>query len=526
MIKKLAFLFSLLSLGLSNFFGQEILIEKACFSTKWEDYGPRIVDGKLYCLSAALEGDSAVLDPFTLNPFSDLYQVQGCKLSPATFNTLRYGSNTSMSSTFYDGPLTGNDKVLFFTNNHSIDETRKLGIFYALFKDGKWSDAQFFPFNSPNYNVSHPFYDTKNAKLYFISDKDNLNLDQDIYVCTFDGEYFGVPKKVLGVNSDKNELAPYVYQDTLYFSSNGFGSKGGYDIFKYIDNKVLALEAAFNSPYDDFGIVFENDTTGYFASDRATLGKDDDIFRFEIKKPVLVTPVIQAVTAETQTPEQALIALIRIKDSLDIIRDKAIKDGVSPDVFSFLDLSLAPFSLNFPASYQGKGIDEINSKIDELKAILDLINQQIAMVKPKQNNATSTQNEKINVDVVNSIIDQTKIENIHFKFDSYEITLEYQTYLRGLSLLLKANPDWNIQLEGHTDNIGSAPYNLELSKNRALSTQRFIESCGIVQNRITYSFYGITKPIASNSTPEGRYLNRRVDIKVTQAGKTLIEGQD
>lgn len=515
-----------MSISFSSFFGQEITVTKACFSTKWEDYGPRIVDGKMYCLSAALEGDSAVIDPFTLLPFSDLYLVNGCKLVPATFHTASFGANTSMSSTFYDGPLTGNAKVLFFTNNHSTDETRKLGIFYAIFKDGKWSDAHFFPFNSQNYNVSHPFYDEKNAKLYFISDKDNLNKDQDIYSCTFDGEHFGVPSKLTGVNSDKNEIAPYVYKDTLYFSSNGFGSKGGYDVFKYIDKKVVALSPVFNSTFDDFGIIFENDSIGYFASDRGTSGKDDDIYKFEIKKPVSAAPIILASTIETQTAEQALKALIKMKDSLDLVRSKAIKDGVSPDVFSFLDLSLAPFSLNFPASYEGKGIDEINSKIDELKAILNLINQQIDMVQPVQANSGSKPKNEINVDVVNSIIDQTKIENIHFKFDSYEITPEYQTYLRGLALLLKANPAWNVQLEGHTDNVGSAPYNLELSKNRALSTKKFIESCGILNDRITYAFYGVTQPIATNSTPEGRFKNRRVDIKITQAGKTLLEGQN
>lgn len=519
-----------LSLSLTTALGQNVKLEKACFSTKWEDYGPRLVAGKLYCLSASFDGDSTMLDPYTLQPYSDLYVVNGCKLEHATFPTHTFGERTSMSSNFYDGPLTGNDKVLFFTNNHSLDQNTRLGVFYAFKKDNKWQDAEVFPFNSENYNVSHPFYDEKNKKIYFISDKGRVGQNQDLYVCSFDGTKFGTPSKIDAACSAQNEVAPFVYKDTLYFSSNGFGSKGGYDLFKYVDGKVVSMGPAYNSPFDDLAIMFDSDTSGYFASDRYSSGKDDDIIRFIIVKdrvkPVIDTVITDLPIIATVTKEEALSQLVAAKNAVDSLRASAIKAGVSSDVFSFLDLSLEQFKQNFPTSFEGKNIEEINTKIAELKAILALVNQQMDIVSAQNTNTSvaQTPKEEINVDVINSIIDQTKIENIHFKFDSYEITPEYQTYLRGLAMLFKANPEWQVGLSGHTDGVGNAAYNKELSRNRAKSTKSFLERNGMSPERVTFDFFGMTMPIAPNNTPEGRYLNRRVEIKVSINGKTIIEG--
>jgi outer membrane protein OmpA-like peptidoglycan-associated protein len=298
-----------------------------------------------------------------------------------------------------------------------------------------------------------------------------------------------------------------------------------------VDGKVVSMGPTFNTPFDDLAIMFESDTSGYFTSDRFSSGKDDDIIRFIIERERIAPPKDTLISdlpviAATITKEEALQQLVAAKNAVDSLRSSAIKAGVSSDVFSFLDLSLEQFKQNFPTSFEGKNIDEINAKISELKAILALVNQQMDIVNAQSSNTTVAQTPKdeINVDVINAIIDQTKIENIHFKFDSYEITPEYQTYLRGLAMLFKANPEWQVSLSGHTDGVGNAAYNLELSKNRAKSTKSFLERNGITPERVAFDFFGMTKPIASNGTPEGRYLNRRVEIKVAINGKTIIEG--
>lgn len=836
------FAFLVFSVCIAQLWAQKVHLERAKFSTKWEDYGPRLVAGKLYCLSASFDGDSTMNDPYTFLPFSDVYLVKDSVLEHATFATHRFGDSTSMSSNFYDGPLSGNENIMFFTNNHGKEHNVRLGVFYAFKIENKWTDALVFPFNSLEYNVSHPFYDQKNGKLYFVSDKGSVEENQDIYVCSFDGKYFGVPAKVEATCSAFNEISPLVYNDILYFASNGFGSTGCYDLFKLEDGNVVSMGPEFNTDFDELTLMFDSDSSGYFASDRYSYGADDDIVRFVIIKERIepeVNPVVQSLPISVSTNEDALQKLIAAKKNVDELKLKALQAGVSPDLFAFLNLALAQYEKNFPATYADKPVAELNNKTAELQTMAGLIEQQIAALKPKQstiiaindlakteqnmpvdidilqndkdpqgimdrksvdldpntpglqkqmttpqgkwvvqndilnfepalgftgkaslpytvkdqkgnpsqpalvtievqqkyarpvanndqaktnvnqpiqlmvaandscpdspldlssidldptspglqtqlntpqgiwtvkegkltlvpttnfkgmayipysikssagvesnvatvtvyvgdglgatplnapianndlaqtpvntplrinpiqndqdpqgqlnaasidlnpnlpglqakittpqgtwaatpdgkvdfipvadfsgtaaipytvqNNAGLTSNvammavqvnipeskniepNQMSLETVNAIIDQSKIENIHFDFDSYRITPEYQTYMRGLSMLFNANPAWQIHLSGHTDSMGTAGYNIVLSKNRSIATKKFLISCGIAPERITYEYHGESKPITSNSTPEGRYQNRRVEFTVYLNGKSVFD---
>ena len=103
-------------------------------------------------------------------------------------------------------------------------------------------------------------------------------------------------------------------------------------------------------------------------------------------------------------------------------------------------------------------------------------------------------------------------------FTSGKATLRAESYpeLNRLARLLKENPSVRIEVSGHTDNTGSANLNKKLSKARALSVKRYLESQELSPGRIEYEGYGFSQPIAPNSTPEGRAQNRRVEIKVIE----------
>jgi outer membrane protein OmpA-like peptidoglycan-associated protein len=78
---------------------------------------------------------------------------------------------------------------------------------------------------------------------------------------------------------------------------------------------------------------------------------------------------------------------------------------------------------------------------------------------------------------------------------------------------LKDNPDWKLTVEGHTDNIGGDPYNLDLSKRRALAVKEaLIAQYGIATDRLTNAGFGASRPVESNDTLEGRARNRRVEL--------------
>ncbi|HAW51639.1 MAG TPA: hypothetical protein DCX54_04820 [Flavobacteriales bacterium] len=86
--------------------------------------------------------------------------------------------------------------------------------------------------------------------------------------------------------------------------------------------------------------------------------------------------------------------------------------------------------------------------------------------------------------------------------------------LDELASLLVKKSEWKLKLEGHTDNVGDERSYLILSKQRAEAVQTYLSKNGVEKERIKVEFYGETKPIASNDTPEGRQKNRRVEMEI------------
>jgi len=80
--------------------------------------------------------------------------------------------------------------------------------------------------------------------------------------------------------------------------------------------------------------------------------------------------------------------------------------------------------------------------------------------------------------------------------------------------LMKDNPTLKIQINGHTDNSGKPTDNITLSENRARAVTTFLIARGIVATRLVAKGWGDTKPVADNSTPEGRAKNRRTELTV------------
>ena len=80
--------------------------------------------------------------------------------------------------------------------------------------------------------------------------------------------------------------------------------------------------------------------------------------------------------------------------------------------------------------------------------------------------------------------------------------------------MLVNNPNMNLTIEGHTDNIGGDQKNMELSEARATAVKTYLTSRGIPETNITVLFYGENQPIAPNDTEKGREKNRRVDLTI------------
>jgi len=106
------------------------------------------------------------------------------------------------------------------------------------------------------------------------------------------------------------------------------------------------------------------------------------------------------------------------------------------------------------------------------------------------------------------------LKNILFDFDSYTLKDEAKQTLDAIYEILKDHPDREVQISGHTDNIGKEDYNLELSEQRAKVVAEYLLQKGLKEDQISYKGYGSSKPIVPNDSAENRAKNRRVEILI------------
>lgn len=108
------------------------------------------------------------------------------------------------------------------------------------------------------------------------------------------------------------------------------------------------------------------------------------------------------------------------------------------------------------------------------------------------------------------------MSDILFGFDKADITTDLKTSLAKIAGILTVYKDCKVIVEGHTDNIGTADYNQNLSERRAVNVKGFLVEQGLATVRLSAVGYGMSRPYASNSTKEGRQKNRRVDLVIVE----------
>lgn len=124
-----------------------------------------------------------------------------------------------------------------------------------------------------------------------------------------------------------------------------------------------------------------------------------------------------------------------------------------------------------------------------------------------------------------------RIENVFFDFDQSFLRQKSQTDLDELAVLMSNYPGYSVELHAHTDSKGRVEYNEALAKRRANSVRNYLINKGVASNRIGEFTYGENNPIAKNKlgsddAPDGRQLNRRVELRVVSNGQILDVVED
>lgn len=134
---------------------------------------------------------------------------------------------------------------------------------------------------------------------------------------------------------------------------------------------------------------------------------------------------------------------------------------------------------------------------------MDKQQQELQQIKGVE--VTRPAEDELNVELKNDVL---------FDVDSSALRPDSQSMLKQLATVFMRYPDQTIAVEGHADSTGSEEHNQALSERRASSVSDYLVDSGVIASRIDSRGYGETRPKASNDTPEGRQLNRRVEIHV------------
>ena len=203
-----------------------------------------------------------------------------------------------------------------------------------------------------------------------------------------------------------------------------------------------------------------------------------------------------------------------VHDFDSLINDMESWTKITGDFIANGDEQFLTIGNFYPAS-QSNFIDRQNPELILPGAYYYIDDVSVICINCNSNDTTNTNNDTIN----NKIIDEPKyaignsiiLENIFFEFDKSTLLQQSYNELIKLYNLLQQYPKMKIEISGHTDNKGSAEYNLRLSEKRAQAVVNYLISKGIDEKRLQYKGYGKSHPISSNNTDTGRAKNRRVE---------------
>jgi len=189
--------------------------------------------------------------------------------------------------------------------------------------------------------------------------------------------------------------------------------------------------------------------------------------------------------------------------------------GVKFAVTDFLDLSLQTlYNYSFDDNYDGLPFSMGRLRLNAMHDAY-LYHSLGVAVNFGENDGTyrfGKDDEELPKEIVEKV--NLAAKNIHFETNSATIKQESFSDLDTIVEILLDYPTVDGLIEGHTDDVGDDAANMTLSQNRAAAVKQYIENKGIDAMRLTAKGYGETQPVAKNNTPEGRQLNRRVEVKL------------
>lgn len=346
----------------------------------------------------------------------------------------------------------------------------------------------------------YPFFDEANGRLYFAANfKDGFGGTDLYYVVTNGGQIMSQPIN-LGprINSPGNEISPYIFENSLYFSSDVFYGIGGMDVYKSNIQEgeqfsiPINLGGTINSTLDDFGFIIKSDVqkgyTGYFASNRSGGKGGDDIYGFSMNSlPGLKTLIIRGLVAKPNSTDGIENVTITILDP-----EKNVLKEVVTNADGNYNLEI-PWRDNVLVEVRKEKYSSYSTSLDKNR-IEQLLKDPLNIEMLFLDDAIV---EKDNEPVL-------KLKDFYFMKGSSDITSEIETELNKVVGVIQKFPQIKLRIESHTDSRGSSTTNKKLSQKRADVIKGYLLKNGVKSENISATVgYGEDKII--NSCKDGVY---------------------
>ena len=396
---------------------------------------------------------------------------------------------------------------------YSSQEDRDGDIYLSTLDGDIWSvPVPFSAVNSADAET-HACFNVDGTTIYFTSNRPGGYGGFDLYKVTKlpNGEWSLPLNLGPSINTEYDETAPFMHPDgvTLFFSSNGHQTMGGYDIFETtVDEESFTWKTPKNVGYpintttdDVFYVTSVDASRAYYASEKQGGEGEKDLYLITLvdKKPeekaLTVMTGIFSMGDDKEVPDDAQIT---VKDA----ESGEILGIYKPNSKTGKYLFILPPGKTYDVSYEVEGyLFKSENLIVPTSSSFDQIEKEINLA-PVQANESVVMN------------------NVFFKYDKDVIIDESLPDLEKMAKLLNKNKKITIEISGHTDSKGADDYNMRLSKQRAEAVKKYLIKNGVAENRIVAVGKGETMPIARNQNPdgsdnpEGRQLNRRIELKV------------
>ena len=511
-----------------------IWVDNIALNTEFDDWSPCLsADGGLLIFTSNRPNENQVNEfgIYDQNIYSSFLEARKFK-SVFAVSELNTEYNDVAGGLSYDG-----QRLLIFKQ-----EDGNTDVFQSKLNGLKWETPKRkmgvkLRGGNTDGNETFASFDPPDIKIYYITDG-GYSGNKNIYfsgVMNRERNLWGKGQSAgHEINTKFQEGSVYIHPDgkTMYFSSQGHNSLGGYDIFvSYVDDlghwgEPINLGYPINTPYDD--LFYSANASGrhaYIASNRVGGKGGLDIYKvtyWGADKPMSTDVQDQLIASIAKPVSDNTIAkpIVVEEKSLTVFKGKVLdaitKKPINAAIEIILNETGKVYTSFFSNSVTGKFLLSLpagnNFGISVSADGYLFHSENFDLPKGDGFNSVTKDIQLKNIKVGSNIA----LRNVFFDSGKWEVKDDSFAELARLILLLNDVPSLKIEISGHTDNTGAESFNELLSQRRADAVVNYLLERGVQKNRLSAKGYGQSKPVDSNDNAEGRASNRRTEFEIIE----------